>query len=839
MKKKFIQITFIFALIASVSNTYSQQDINGWYWLNGQPQGHVINWSKVLDASNIFAVTGRGLFLKSTDGGDSWIITQAGAYDSTGGLNRRDLYTGWFIDANTGFVGGASQLPATGQRTVISKTTDGGLTFATKYVNLSAGGTVFDFHFINSNTGYLCGGNNARLYKTTDQGETWTAISSIPALTYYSVYAFDESKIILGSESRTYVMTTDGGASWSTLNIPTAPANAQMLDLHFKDANTGYIIGNPNYFGVTTDGGNNWTSRTHTSTKGQRALVYNSGDVWTAGDYEYVYKTTNDGTSWDSVKFYDVSNVNQPPPFIIYGMGGNGSDLVVVGHFGQVTTSNDGGVTWRNKNYTADPGNALYASVYAQSPTGKVWVGSNQIGVSTLLYSTNGGTNWSAISSGTSTPIRDFDFPGVNTGYSCGGRFQDGFGAVTKSTDGGVTWNSLTLPSPFGSYQLNTIDFVNENTGWVGGIQSSFSPHLIGKTTDGGITWVQQTLEGNPNGGVTSVNMIDHNIGFAIGALGLYRTTDGGATWPRNTNSFLTGVAFSSMDVINKDVIFLSSQGSGGAKKVIRTTDGGNTWIDLTSNMISTASPFRTRWLNLYNGVVSGASGYMAKTTNGGMTWIQSNPGFSTTVDVSFPTKNAWYTVSDRNGQYQLGRKFENLTSVSVNVYAGIEGFWNGTTQVTDTVTVELRNSTSPYALVDQGKAVLTPGVGYGSVEFNTAGSGSFYIAVKHRNSIQTWSAAPVAMTAGGNYNFDFTGALSQAYGSNMVLKLGRYCFYSGDVNQDEVVDGSDLSLIDNDGFNFVSGYVATDCNGDNFTDASDASIADNNAFNTVTVVRP
>jgi hypothetical protein len=72
-----------------------------------------------------------------------------------------------------------------------------------------------------------------------------------------------------------------------------------------------------------------------------------------------------------------------------------------------------------------------------------------------------------------------------------------------------------------------------------------------------------------------------------------------------------------------------------------------------------------------------------------------------------------------------------------------------------------------------------------------------------------------------------------------MVLKLGRACFFSGDVNQDEVVDGTDLSLIDNDGFNFVSGYVATDCNGDNFTDASDASIADNNAFNTVTVVKP
>lgn len=66
---------------------------------------------------------------------------------------------------------------------------------------------------------------------------------------------------------------------------------------------------------------------------------------------------------------------------------------------------------------------------------------------------------------------------------------------------------------------------------------------------------------------------------------------------------------------------------------------------------------------------------------------------------------------------------------------------------------------------------------------------------------------------------YDFTSSAASAYGSNLVLKSGVYCVYSGDVNQDGTVDGTDTQLIDNDSYNFNSGYLATDVNGDNFTD--------------------
>jgi len=66
-----------------------------------------------------------------------------------------------------------------------------------------------------------------------------------------------------------------------------------------------------------------------------------------------------------------------------------------------------------------------------------------------------------------------------------------------------------------------------------------------------------------------------------------------------------------------------------------------------------------------------------------------------------------------------------------------------------------------------------------------------------------------------------------------------RFAIFSGDVNQDGTVDATDLSRVDNDAFNSLSGYVNADVTGDDFVDAQDVSIVDNNAFNSVSEVTP
>lgn len=169
-----------------------------------------------------------------------------------------------------------------------------------------------------------------------------------------------------------------------------------------------------------------------------------------------------------------------------------------------------------------------------------------------------------------------------------------------------------------------------------------------------------------------------------------------------------------------------------------------------------------------------------------------------------------------------------------------MEGFYNPVTNtmVGDTIQVYLRNNISPYIVVDSAKGYLNSS-GNGSFNFSRVNNATdYYLIIKHRNSIETWSAMGNRFIA-NVLIYNFTTSSSQAYGNNLILKGTKYNIYSGDVNQDGVVDASDLSMVDNDAFNSLSGYVNTDLNGDAIVDAGDLSIADNNVLSGVTVVTP
>ena len=54
-----------------------------------------------------------------------------------------------------------------------------------------------------------------------------------------------------------------------------------------------------------------------------------------------------------------------------------------------------------------------------------------------------------------------------------------------------------------------------------------------------------------------------------------------------------------------------------------------------------------------------------------------------------------------------------------------------------------------------------------------------------------------------GNLFYDFTTAQNKAYGNNLKLVNGKWCIYSGDVNQDGFIDINDQSQVFIDNINW------------------------------------
>ncbi|MEO8446034.1 MAG: hypothetical protein ABI528_00985 [bacterium] len=220
-------------------------------------------------------------------------------------------------------------------------------------------------------------------------------------------------------------------------------------------------------------------------------------------------------------------------------------------------------------------------------------------------------------------------------------------------------------------------------------------------------------------------------------------------------------------------------------------------------------------------------------------------PGWNSAINT---TLNSYKYIVSAPGLYSYKCIFHapnmaaNFTAVnmyvSLNLTTIIEGLWNGTTMVRDTVNTFLRASSSPYQKIDSAKLYLD-NTGNASVYFTHAASGLYFIAVDHRNSIQTWSKFAYPFNSSSTITYNFTTAADKAFGDNLKLKLAKFTNFSGDRNQDESIDITDLVDTYNDGNNFITGYVLSDMNGDFLVDVADNLIVYNNMINFVVVMRP
>lgn len=243
---------------------------------------------------------------------------------------------------------------------------------------------------------------------------------------------------------------------------------------------------------------------------------------------------------------------------------------------------------------------------------------------------------------------------------------------------------------------------------------------------------------------------------------------------------------------------------------------------------------------------------------SGGNTYLW-NPGAlsGAVINVSpFTTTTYTVTGTNANGCTRTATRTITVTppcSSVLNLKVFIQGYYAGlglmspvlsnqgvagaTSLMCDTITVQLRQPVAPYAIAHSIKTILNTN---GSAVCNFPISGNYYIAVQHRNGLQTWSANPVNLVNGTPANYDFSNLASKAYGGNQVnVAPGVFAMFSGDINMDENIDIADLSIQEIDIVNFASGYLASDLTGEGNVDILDAPVLESNVNNFIFSVHP
>jgi len=295
--------------------------------------------------------------------------------------NLRAIY---FVDSMTGW--------AAGDAGVVYRTTDGGKSW--KPLLSGAAANINFIYFIDWNHGWMLGESGGKmsdetegeniLLVTTDGGRSWTR-KTLPNVT--GLYFTDAKNGWAVGRNATLLKTADGGLEWKKVEsiekligapIELSNYNFGFSDIHFTDADHGWLIGN--FYGrarndiggifSTSDGGATWkrvpvTFQTqHNSGRFTPGLLYSvhftdantgsvTGEMYDGdGRFFFTLHTRNSGLTWD--QFRTPSRAAHSSQFLDPANGWTaafapregGAEAVVYDTTLMHTV--DGGMSWRN-----------------------------------------------------------------------------------------------------------------------------------------------------------------------------------------------------------------------------------------------------------------------------------------------------------------------------------------------------------------------------------------------------------------------------------------------------------------------------------------------------------
>lgn len=295
--------------------------------------------------------------------------------------------------------------------------------------------TLSSVHFVNDDIGYATGDN--QVFKTENGGESWEVSFSGDDLIFLrDIVTIDQNVVIavgqdVANNSAFIVKTSDNGLSWSP--ITTVISNS-LNSVFFTSFTTGYCCGNRGSIYRSIDSGETWEELNSgvDLTLGSIHFVNDSVGITVGGST--ILKTANAGDTWNNVSSPSSDNL-QSIHFVNQQVG------YAVGWNGEIIKTIDCGLSWSTQASVNMFGNLDV--VFTDENTGYVVGG--QMNESSIQKTVDGGETWLDVSPNIPNGLTSVYFSSFNIGYAVGD-----IGTVLRTESGGVSSIDNPLYSPAG-----------------------------------------------------------------------------------------------------------------------------------------------------------------------------------------------------------------------------------------------------------------------------------------------------------------------------------------------------------------------------------------------------
>ena len=660
-----------------------------------------------VDTGTVFIGSSSGGLWKSTSGGtgaEAWTLVNTGfpssavssiAIDS---VNPNVMYIG--TGENYGYEFSENGLDVRVTRGMygigILKTTDGGNTW-TKSLDWTYDNKrgVWKVLINPKNSSVLYAATSEGIYKSVNAGINWNLQLPYNMVMDLEINKSDTSILYASIGNLTnnvpltnkgIFKTTNGGTNWTKLSggLPSNWSGKATIELYNGNQNFIYasIPNDFSYVGYykSTNGGSNWTSGSTSVPIGSQGW-YNNGHFVKSNDPNAILvgtinveKSINGGTSFTTKSDWSLWNEGAVPPgepegpddFVhadvhYYTDNPKDPNKIYIAADGGLYRSNDFGETYYSCNggFVTSQFYASFANSYQDSVFAIGGLQDNRA----AIYQGNNAWYKTFYGDGMSCAINSQNDQICYTEYT--------YGAISKSTDGGLNWSGAQPP---GAGNQNNYCFVtpfvccnsNPNVLYAGGTS-------IYKSTNGAGSWTGP-YGTSVIGGTKILSMANSNSSVDTvycGAVNgkIFRSVNAGLNWTDITDISVTPDRYATDMTLNPNnsgdiVVTFGGFNSG---HVFRAVNGGSLWQDISGNLPDVPhhcvvlDPVYTQ--NIYVGNDLGV--YV--TTNGGTNWHEYRSGmpYALVFDLTVVNANRQLRIATYGNGIWERKLLENPVSVN------------------------------------------------------------------------------------------------------------------------------------------------------------------------------